>query len=131
MKWSTDDISYIMSFGAKLFLVFLIFYFAVSVLVPLFGGNFILSGVLVNGGWIGFALCLLFEARRIKAKQVDDIAFTLVNIYEFLFWIFWWLISFPLPYNVIGAALGGAFFLFLKISFYKRFKKQIAAQNIK
>jgi hypothetical protein len=131
MEWSTDDISYVMSFVAKLFLVFLIFSLAVGVLAPLFGGKFILSGVLVNGGWMGFALCALFEARRIKAKQVDDTRFILVNIYEFLCWILWWLLSFPFPYNVIGGALGGALFLFLKLSWYKRFRKQIAAQKIK
>jgi len=131
MEWSTDDISYVMSFVAKLFLLFLIFTLAVSVLAPLFGGKFILRGVLVEAGWVGFALCALFEARRIKAKQIDDKRFILVNIYEFLFWIIWWLISFPFPYNVIGGALGGAFFLFLKLSWYKTFKKQIAVQKIK
>jgi hypothetical protein len=97
----------------------------------LFRGKFILSGVLVSGGWVGFGLCVLFEARKIKAKQVDGIAFILVNIYEFLFWIFWWLTRPHFPYNVICGALGGALFLFLKLSWYKRLKKQIASQKIK
>ncbi len=131
MEWSTDDISYVMSFAAKLLLVFVIFMLALGLLAPLFGGKFILSGVIIEGGWVGFALCELFEARRIKAKQVDDKRFILVNIYEFLFWIFWLLISFHFPYNVIGGALGGVLFLFLKFSWYKRFKKQIAAQKAK
>jgi hypothetical protein len=126
MKWSTDEISYIMSFVAKLFLVFLIIIFTGSVLAPLFGGRFILSGILVNGGWIGFALCVLFEARRIKEKQVDDPRVIFANAYEFLFWIFWWLISFSFPYNVIGGTLGGGLFLFLKLSWYKRLKREIA-----
>ena len=131
MKWSTDEIYYVGSFAAKLFLVFLTFNLVVSIVAPLFGGKFILSGVLVNLGWVGFALCTLFEARRIKAKRVDDTGFIVVNTYEFLFWIFWWFISFPFPYNVIGGTLGGGLFLFLKLSWYKRLKRQIAAQKIK
>ena len=131
MKWSTDEISYIMSFGAKLFLFFAIINLAVCVLAPLFGGAFIFNGVLVYGSWVGFALCVLFEARRIKEKQIDGRRFLLLNVFEFLCWIFWCVLIFPFPYNLIGGALGGALFLFLKLSWYKRFKEQIAAQEIK
>ena len=131
MKWSTDEISYIMSLGEKLFLFFAIINLAVCVLAPLFGGAFIFNGVLVYGSWVGFALCVLFEARRIKEKQIDDRRFLLLNVFEFLCWIFWCVLIFPFPYNLIGGALGGALFLFLKLSWYKRFKEQIAAQEIK
>jgi len=94
-------------------------------------GKFFLGGMLIYGIWMGFALCLLFEARRIKAKQINDRKFILVNIFELLCWIFWCLLRLPFPYNLLGAILGGAFFLFLKLSGYKSLKEQIAAQNIK
>ena len=131
MRWSIDEISDKLSFLAIPFLAFGIFNLVLCVLALLFRGEFILSGVLVSAGWVGFGLCVLFEARKIKAKRVDDIAFIFVNIYEFLFWIFWWLTRPHFPYNVICGALGGALFLFLKLSCYKRLKKQIAAQEIK
>ncbi len=131
MEWSTHDISYLISFCAKLLLVFAIFNLALCILAPLLGGKFVFSGVLIYGGWVGFALCGLFEARRIKAKQIDDAGFKLISIFGIFCWIFSSILMFPFPYNVLGATLGGAFFLFLKRSWYKRFKKEISAQKIK
>jgi len=131
MKWSIDEISDKISFFAIPFLAFGIFNLVLCVLALLFRGKFILSLVLVSVGWVGFGLCVLFEARKIKANQVNDIAFIFVNIYEILFWIFWWLTRPHFPYNVICGVLGGALFLFFKLSWYKMLKKQIAARKIK
>ncbi len=131
MEWSAHDISHVISFCAKLLLVFAIFNLALYVLAPLFGGRFVFNGVLIYGGWVGFALCGLFEARRIKAKQIDDAGFNLISIFGIFCWIFSSLLMFPFPCNVLGATLGGALFLFLKLSWYRRFKKEINAQKIK
>ncbi len=120
-----------MSFCAIVFLFFGVIFFAACLLAPLFGGRFILSGVLFYASWVGLALCFLFEARRIKAKKINDGRFILLNIFEFVSWIFYCLLRFRFPYNLVGAILGGAFFLFLKFYGYKSLKGQIAAQEIK
>jgi hypothetical protein len=130
-KWSTDEISHIISFSSKVFLFFAIINLLACILGPLLGGIFIFTGVLIYGSWVGFGLCGLFEARRIKARQINDRRFILVNFIELLCWIIWCLLMFRFPYNLLGVTLGGAFFILLKWRGYKSLKDQITAQNMK
>jgi hypothetical protein len=130
-KWSTDEISYVASFAAITFLILGILNLGVCLFAPLFGGRFIVTGVLLYGSWVGFALGMLRDARRMKARQTDIKVFAILTALELFCCVLWCFLQLPFPYNAAVAVLGGALFLFLKLSWHKRFKEQVYAQNTK
>lgn len=69
MLYSPKEKHDIISGLANIFLGLGAILLAIHLLAPLFGGKLLINALVIYGSWIGFALCMKYEARRIKRKE--------------------------------------------------------------
>lgn len=94
----------------------------IHLLAPLFGGKLLINAVIIYSSYIGFSLCLKYEAQRIRKQEKKHFKSHLPLLAYGIFCMGIW---FPYPYN-IGAIL---FFLISTFILHKIEKQGINSKT--
>ncbi|MFA6282734.1 MAG: hypothetical protein WC633_01240 [Desulfurivibrionaceae bacterium] len=99
MIYSPKEKHDIISGLANIFLVLGAILLVIHLLAPLLGGKLLINALVIYGSWIGFALCMKYEARRIKRKEKMNARTHLPIVAYGMFCMAIWI---SYPYNLVA-----------------------------